>query len=124
MSTGLCLDAFFNMVYDLLYMVQSLPAVTLTFCRSAPSHTPSAISTSLLQCYVYLLQHFDVIATNQESIRRSVLSNHFISVFSLLKVNPFVSYHAILSPTSIEQVLVVERLMVKFLHVRFPKPVL
>ena len=112
------------MVYDLLYMVQSLPVVTLTFCRSVPSHTPKSVSTSLLQCYVFLLQHFDVLINNREAVKRSVVSNHFISLFSLLRVNEFVNYPSILSPASVEQVVVVERLLVKFLHVRFPKPVL
>ena len=112
------------MVFDLLYMVQFQPVVTLTFSRNVPSIPNQSVSRSILQCYTFLMEHYSCLLANSQPINRAALSNHFISVFTLLKVNSFLSFPSLLSSTSIEQILVVERLLFKFLHIQFPKPIL
>ena len=112
------------MVFDILYMVQFQPIVTLTFTRNVPSIPSQSVSRCLLQCYTFLMEHYACLLCNSRPVNRAALSNHYISVFTLLKVNSFVSFPSLLSSSSVEQILVVERLLFKFLHIQFPKPIL
>lgn len=112
------------MVFDLLYIVQLQPVVTLTFTRSTPSIPNQSVSRCLLQCYTFLMEHYDSLLSKSHPVNRAALSNHFISLLTLLRVNSFVSLPSILSSSSIEQTLVVERLLFRFIRSQFPKPVL
>lgn len=108
----------------LLYIVQLQPVVTLTFTRSTPSIPNQSVSRCLLQCYTFLMEHYDSLLSNSHPVNRAALSNHFISLLTLLRVNSFVSLPSILSSSSIEQTLVVERLLFRFIRSQFPKPIL
>lgn len=112
------------MVFDILYMVQFQPIVTLTFTRNVPSIPSQSVSRCLLQCYTFLMEHYACLLSNSHPVNRAALSNHYISVFTLLKVNSFVPFPSLLSSSSIEQILVVERLLFKFIRIQFPKPIL
>ena len=117
-------DAFCNMVFDLLYMVKMQPLVTLTFSPSIPSIEARPIRIPYLDCYVFLMEYFEVLQNQSKSANLAALRNHYISVTTLLKANSFIPLPSLLSPQSVEQVLVVYHLLDKWLRSQFPKPIL
>lgn len=118
------LDAFCNMVFDLLYMVKMQPLVTLTFSPSIPFIEERPIRIPYLDCYVFLLEHFEVLQNQSKSANLAALRNHYISVTTLLKANSTIPLSSLLSPQSVEQVLVVYHLLDKWIRSHFPKPIL
>lgn len=101
------------MVFDLLYMVKLQPLVTLTFSPFIPFIEERPIRTPYLDCYVFLMEHFEILQNLSASANHAALRNHYISVTTLLKANSTISLPSILSPQSVEQVLVVYHLLDK-----------
>ncbi|KAK8821486.1 hypothetical protein WA556_001937, partial [Blastocystis sp. ATCC 50177/Nand II] len=112
-----------NLIRDVLYMVRHFPLIILQFTNTPMPHPSNPSSLNLYQCALFLLSHYDtLLAVPAGSLRRAVISNHFLTLRTLSHINPALDLSAFLCPSDPEHLLVAERLFLSCLRTAVPRP--
>ena len=78
-------------------MVRHFPLIILQFTNTPMPHPSNPSSLNLYQCALFLLSHYDtLLAVPAGSLRRAVISNHFLTLRTLSHINTALDLSAFL----------------------------
>ena len=113
----------YQTIIDVFYMLRSHSCITLQFSNSNNQHSEKDSCINIFQCMLFLLPYYDsFISLSTTTCRRAVVSNHYLTIRCISKINNSVDLFQFLNPNDLEHLLVVDRLFIQCLRTSCPRP--
>lgn len=104
-------------------MLRSHAVITLQFSNTNNQHSEKASCINIFQCMLFLLPYYNsFVTTSTTTCRRAVVSNHYLTIRCISKINNSVDLYQFLNPNDLEHLLVVDRLFIQCLRTLCPRP--
>lgn len=112
------------MLTDLFFMLRSKSTISFQFTNNPGQHIEKPSSLTIYQCMLYLFPVYHSFTTASATQRRSVVSNHYLTLRTLSKFNSFVDLNLFLDHSDIEHLLVVNLLFIQGLRSLCPRAII
>ena len=112
------------MLSDLFFMLRNKSTVTLQFTNNPGQHIEKPSSLNIYHCMLFLFPYYHLFTTAVANQRRSVVSNHYLTLRTLSKFNSFIDLNMFLDHSDIEHLLVVNLLFIQNLRALCPRAVI
>lgn len=114
----------YELIIDAFYMVRNQSCISVEFTNNPIQLVEKQSSIDIYSCMLYLFPHYDSFSTPSSSCRRSVISNHYLTLRTLSRFNNSLDLNLFLNPLDMEHLIVVDRLFIQSLRQLCPRPLI